>query len=301
MAKRAAKTVVSEREKRQAAQLPAPRLVIDNTQSDRIIDAIIKAAADPRVNVVKMERLVALQQQMEERAAKVSFDAALAEMQPELPIIDRNGSIIIRKKDPKTGERTGPIEQKTPYAKWEDIMEAIRPILHRFGFSLSFRTPIDPQGKVAVTAILARGGHREETTLSYQHDTTGSKNAAQAINSSTSYGQRKTACLILNIISRGEDDDAKKSEGLETLSMEQVNILDKLVADSGADLARFLVLFRVDSLAGIPKLRFSEAKAQLNRKLRDKKARAAAAKEKEASDFPGDRPMKTEPPKNEFR
>jgi hypothetical protein len=295
MAKRATKTVSK-------TTLPArskPVLVVDNTQSNRLIDAIIRAAADPRVKVEKMERLVALQRSMEERAAKIAFDAALAELQPELPIIDRNGSIIIRKKDPKTGERTGPIEQKTPYAKWEDIMETVRPILHKFGFALSFRTPADPQGRVAVTGILSRGGHREETTLSYQHDTTGSKNAAQAINSSTSYGQRKTACLLLNIISRGEDDDAKKSEGLERLTTAQVNLLDKLVTESGADLARFLILFGVDSLADIPQLRFNEAKAQLNRKLKDKKAREKAAKE--TSDFPGDKPLKTEPPKNEFR
>ena len=41
------------------------------------------------------------------QAAKIAFDDALAEMQPELPIVTRRGRIEIRKKDPKTGERTG--------------------------------------------------------------------------------------------------------------------------------------------------------------------------------------------------
>jgi hypothetical protein len=48
------------------------------------------------------------------------------------------------------------------------------------------------------------------------HDSTGSKNAVQAVGSSTSYGKRYTACALLNITSRGEDDDgetaAKKPE-----------------------------------------------------------------------------------------
>ena len=72
-----------------------------------------------------------------------------------------------------------------------------------------------------------------------------------------------------------------------------------MVTDSGADLARFLTLFNVTRLAEIPRLRFTEAKAQLNRKLKDKKAREAAAKKD--SDFPGDKPLKTDPPKNEWR
>jgi hypothetical protein len=283
MAKRQTKTVT----RLPVQAKPASVIVMDN--SERIVEAIIRAAADPKVNVAKMERLVALQEQMEKRAALVAYDNALAQMQPELPVIDRKGRLTIRKKDPKTGERTGPIEQSTPYAKWEDIAETITPILHKYGFSLSFRTPSDPAGRVSVTGILARGGHREETTLSFQHDSTGSKNAAQAIVSSTSYGKRATASLLLNIITRGEDDDAKASRGLEPLEPEQVGILKKLVTESGADLDRFLALFSADSLVAIPQARFTEAKAQLMRKLRDKKAREKAAKE--TSDFPGDKPL----------
>jgi hypothetical protein len=254
------------------------------------MEAILRAAADPKVNIVKMQELNQLYERMEARAAKVAYDNALAEMQPELPVIDRKGRIVIRKKDPKTGERTGPIEQSTAYAKWEDIAETIQPILHRYGFSLSFRTPADPTGKISVTGILARAGHREETTLPFQHDSTGSKNAAQAIVSATSYGKRATASLLLNIITRGEDDDAKASAALEPISPERLAELEKLVKESGADMARFCALFKVDDLASIPTVRFTEAKAQLQRKLRDKKARAEAAK-KAASDFPGDHPL----------
>ena len=266
---------------------PAPVTVMDNTS--KIIDAIIRAAADPNVDVVKMERLVAMQDRMVAQAAKIAFDEALSKMQPELPIINRRGRIEIRKKDPKTGDRTGPVEQSTAYALWEDISEAIVPVLHKYGFSLSFRTPIDPSGKISVTAILARGGHREETTLPFQHDSTGSKNAAQAIVSATSYGKRATACLLLNITSKGEDDDGKKSEGLEPIDENQLLYLIKLADEAGADKIRFCTMMKVDSIAAIPRLRFGEAKAQLLRKLKDKKAKDA--KVKPASDFPGDRPL----------
>ena len=99
---------------------------------------------------------------------------------------------------------------------------------------------------------------------------------------------RKTACLLLNITTRGEDDDAKKSEGLEPISQAKLDELVKLADQAGADKARFCALMKVDSMAAIPKLRYEEAKAQLMRKLKDKQARAKA---KAASDFPGDRPL----------
>jgi hypothetical protein len=38
-------------------------------------------------------------------------------------------------------------------------------------------------------------------------DTSGSKNNVQAVGSSTSYGKRYTATLLLNIRTKGEDDD----------------------------------------------------------------------------------------------
>jgi hypothetical protein len=287
MVKRTAKTLATMPA---IVSKPQPVAVMDNTS--KIIDAIIRAAGDPNIDVVKMERLEAMRDRMVAQAAKVAFDDAFAKMQPELPIVSRRGRIEIRRKDPKTGERTGVVEQSTDYALWEDINEAITPILHKHGFSLSFRTPADPAGKISVTAILARGGHREETTLPFQHDTTGSKNAAQAIVSATSYGKRVTACLLLNITTKGEDDDGKKTEELEPISQAQLAELIKLADDAGADKARFCAMMKVDSFAAITKLRFKEAKEQLLRKLKDKKARAAeAAKAKSTSDFPGDRPL----------
>src|SRR6516164_7368303 len=246
---------------------------IDN--ASRIIDAIIRAAADPNVDVVKMERL-------EARAAKIAYDDALAHLQAELPEIERNSAIIIRRKDPKTGDRTGPIEQKTPFAKWEDIMDVLRPILKRWNFSLSFRTGFDEAGRIKVTAILARSGHREETTMILPHDASGSKNAVQAIGSTTSYGRRYAASILLNIATRGEDDDAVSYKAPRMVSQAQLAELIRLADDAGADKARFCAMLKVDSMADIPELRFQEAKAQL---LRKKKAKAAK------SDFPGDGPL----------
>jgi hypothetical protein len=279
------------------ALVPAKAPVIAMDSTARLMQAMAVAAADPKCNVQKMQTLKEMYESMENRIAKIGFDNALAQMQVELPEIDRKGRITIRRKDPKTGERTGPIEQSTSYARWEDISDVIKPILFKYGFSLSFRTGFDEAGRVKVTGILARGGHREETTMILQHDATGSKNPVQAVGSSTSYGKRYTACALLNITSRGEDDDGgPRREPQPTLSLEQHAELIKLAEEADADLARFCALFKVDSLVDIHALRFEEAKAQLLRKKKRKEQKEAMG-----SDFPGDKPMpKTEPPKNEF-
>jgi hypothetical protein len=135
------------------------------------------------------------------RRAEAEFNAALAKMQLKLPTIDENGAIL------------GPDgEPVATYATWEDTVDAIRPILARYGFSLSFRPGQSARGNPTVTGILRhKGGHKEEGELELPPDLTGGKNAVQAVGSALSYGQRYVARMLLSLTSRGGDDDAGSS------------------------------------------------------------------------------------------
>lgn len=180
------------------------------SESAAILSVIERMATNPDIDPDRIERFIALKERMDKEAARKAFAAALAEMQAEMPVIEENGRIEVRKKDARTGDRTGEVQQSTSYALWEDINEAIRPVLKKHGFALMFRTGQTPEGKIVVTGILShRDGHHEETTMVLMHDSTGSKNAVQAMGSSISYGKRYTACALLNITSRGEDDDGE--------------------------------------------------------------------------------------------
>lgn len=184
-----------------AHDIPAVDLVpVD--QAAAIIQVIERAATNPDVDIDKMERLLEMHERVVSRNGRVAYFAALSEMQPNLPVISRKGVISVPAKDGKTGH-------ETPYALWEDVNEAIRPLLAAHGFALSFRVKKEAD-RVEVTGVLShRQGHAEETMLSLPMDTTGSKNNVQAIGSSVSYGKRYTAFALLNITSRGEDDDGK--------------------------------------------------------------------------------------------
>ena len=217
-----------------------------------------RAARDPAVDIEKMERLMAMAERMAERQAKADYNAALAEMQPNLPIVERRGMISVPAKDNKTGH-------DTPYALWEDVNEAIRPMLAEHGFALSFRVGKDSD-RVVVTGVLShRGGHSEETTLSLPMDTTGSKNNVQAIGSSVSYGKRYTAGALLNLTSRGEDDDGKQGggeaieDGEAKITGEQESTLIDAIEDCKIGRPKFCTHYKIDMVAQLPARLFDEA------------------------------------------
>lgn len=163
-------------------------------EATALIQAIERAAINPAVDVDKMERLLQMQERILARQAEVAFHAAFAEMQSELPVITERGQIVVDHK------------VRSEYATFEDINEAVKPILHRHGFGVSFRT--DFADGITITAVLShRQGHKEQTSMKLPADTSGSKNVVQAIGSSVSYGKRYTMQALLNITSGGEDDD----------------------------------------------------------------------------------------------
>lgn len=213
-----------------AQTAPGEVQVIDPPATpDPFLAMIERAARDPAVDIDKMERLMAMRERAMALEARSAYAAALAEMQPKLPVVDRKGSIVIHEKG--AAKIPANVIQSTPYALWEDINEAIRPLLAEYGFALSFRLQKN-EDRVDVTGVLMhRGGHFEETTLSLPMDTSGSKNNVQAIGSSTSYGKRYTAIALLNITSRGEDDDGKAANAAATLSDEQMKRVEDLMAE----------------------------------------------------------------------
>lgn len=241
----------------QALVLEAERPVAVVSDGAALMAVITRAASDPNTDVDKLERLMAMYERVTAARAKSAFDAALAQMQPKLPVVDRRGAITIRDKADKQT-----IIQSTPYALFEDINKAVGPILAEHGFAISFRT--SAEAKVKVTAILShRDGHREETSLELMHDSTGSKNSVQAIGSSVSYGKRYTMCALLNITTQGEDDDG---ETAGAITEDQCKELDALIQETKTDLAKFLKHMGVDALFQIPSSDFKRAKHALEQR-----------------------------------
>jgi hypothetical protein len=206
---------------------------------------IERAARDPSVDIDKLERLMQMKKDADALAARAAFDASMADLQPELPTI---------------GER-GKAAGRYTFALWEDINTAIKPVLQKHGFALTFRT--DFKDGITVTGVLShRGGHREETSITLPADPSGNKNAVQAVASSVSYGKRYTAGALLNLTSHGEDDDAYRA-AVEVITEEQEIQINDMLEATGSDKAKFLKWLKVDSVSAIPAKSFDSVMATL--------------------------------------
>jgi len=224
------------------------------TDSATLLSVISRAAADPQTDVEKMERLMAMYERINAKRAEADYAAALSEMQDELPAVGERGKAKVNG------------EVRYTFALWEDINTAIKPVLKKHGFALSFRT--DFTDGISVTAVLSHSsGHSERTTIKLPSDTSGSKNAVQAVASSVSYGKRYTAGALLNLTSHGEDDDAYKAL-VEYVSDEQLAKLNEWLESTGADKAKFLKFLKIESLDKLPAKAYETAISALRAKAK---------------------------------
>lgn len=239
-------------------------------QPMNLMEFIQHAATDRNVDVDKLERLVALYERQKADAARIAYFDAMRALKLELPIIERNGRIVIHEKGKEKVDAN--IIQNTPFARWEDIDKAITPMLDKHGFSLTFRTGIAADGKVTVTAIANhRLGHFEETTVTLPHDSSGSKNPVQAVASALSYGKRYAATMLLNIRTKGEDDDGNSagddSALDEPISDEDFAWIESMLPRVNRTAEQFCKFLKVDSLKAITKRGMPGAREVLNEAL----------------------------------
>lgn len=234
-------------------QLPMPSDVA------AFINVIERASANPDFDANKLEKLLGMYERIMERNAEMAFNAAFAEMQSEMPVIQENGEIKIRD------------SVQSRYALFEDINDVVKPILKSHGFAVTFKTKTNEEG-ITVTAILMhKEGHREETEMTLHADTSGNKNAVQGVGSSVSYAKRYGLIALLNITTRGEDDDGQaggaklitESQAADLVSlMEEVKVSkDKLLGYLTSKAKR-----PIKKIEDIPASLHADAVAALNKK-----------------------------------
>ena len=212
--------------------MPAQAVIRLPSLSEKFFEAALSAKS-----LEERTHLLANAKELQSEEKSRAFWAAFADMQAELPVIERNGET----------------ENGRAYGLYEDIVPEINPVLKRFGFGLSFKAE-DAPGAVLLTCILAHNsGHIISSSYPFPFDTTGEKNDNQSRVSAISYGKRALSTAMLNIVTRGQDDDAAASSAkTAAVSPEQITELKKLIAEAGRTEAVFLRLVaKVPTLAEI--------------------------------------------------
>lgn len=184
--------------------VPVQPASVSATRQPSMLEIIGRAATDPTVDVSKMERLLAVAEQIHAREAKAAYDQALNDAQGEMRPISRDCH------NPQT---------RSKYASYEAIDTAIRPIYTAHGFAMSFGSKAAGSAdRVVVTCRIShRGGHTENVELEMPCDGKGAKGGevmtrVHATGSALSYAKRYIANLVWNL-SFGEHDDDGNAAG----------------------------------------------------------------------------------------
>lgn len=229
---------------------PASLEAHPTADSTAIIQVIERAALNPDVDIDKLERLLQMQERVMDRQAMMAYSAAMAAMQTELPSIEERGQT-----------------NNGFYATLEDIVDTVRPIMQKHGFAVSFRIQTQERGIQITGVLMHKNGHREETSMLLPADISGNKNAVQAFGSSTSYGKRYVLCALLNITTRGQDDNGNASTkaGIKTVTAFQAGQIQRLISQCPATTQEWFS-GKYGSAVQVPYCDFDKLRASLTKR-----------------------------------
>jgi hypothetical protein len=206
-----------------------PRALAITTPMDMIQKAVASGA-----DIEMVERLMGLNERYEASQARKAFDKAIAAAKAKITPIQRNAK--------------GHNDKR--YADFAAIAKVVDPILSEHGLSYRFRTA--QSDRISVTCILSHeAGHSEETTLTGPADTSGSKNAIQAIGSTLTYLQRYSLVQMLGLAAAA-DDDGKAGASVATITQQQADNLTDLIEAKGASRSAFLKWAKQERFEDIP-------------------------------------------------
>jgi len=202
-----------------------------------------------------IEKMLDLQERNDKNEARKAYHKAMAAFKANPPQID---------KDKKVSFGAG----KTSYshASLANVTEKINMALSIQGLSAAWKTE-QTNGTIKVICTITHElGHGESTSLTASPDTSGSKNAIQAVGSTISYLQRYTLLALTGLATHDMDDDGNSAGEVERINDQQFSSLVDMMNEVKADQAKFFKFFKIKKLDELPAKRFQEAWKMLEKK-----------------------------------
>lgn len=244
-----------------AASPPVATLKQANSSEAATMLAVIeRAAANPAVDLDKMERLLAMRERFVLQEAEAAFNEAMNQAQAEMSRVAADAE----------NQQT-----HSSYASYGQLDRHLRPIYTKHGFSLSFDTAATDRSEyLRVSCRVARGGFSRVYHLDVPADGKGAKGGdvmtkTHATGAATAYGMRYLLKMIFNVAIGEDDTDGNVPEMRITAEQEaDINaLIDEVKADKGA----YLRYLKIDSLAQLQASAYSYAVAALEAKRRKSK------------------------------
>jgi hypothetical protein len=214
---------------------------------------MLQVAMERGADLDKLQQLMDLQERWEANEARKAFVAAIARFKADPPE-------VLKSKHVKFGTT------EYHHATLADVCSAAISGLAAVG--ISHRWDVDQSDRIKVTCILTHAqGHSESVSMMSPADTSGGKNAIQAIASAATYLQRYTLLAATGLAARDMvEDDGRAADQVQTITESQVADLTALADEVGAKLPQFCKYLKVEKLADLPASRYQAAIAALEAK-----------------------------------
>jgi len=207
-----------------------------------------------------LEKMLVLQERYEANQARKAYHMAMANFKANAPEI---------KKDKKVRFKTSQGETAYNHASLYNVTNTINEALSKHGLSASWKTA--QNGTISVTCKITHSmGHSEETTLTANSDTSGSKNSIQAMCSTITYLERYSLLALTGLATSDQDDDGQSSE-IEYIDEKQLSQLRDFIDNDNVNLPKFLEYMGLEELEKMPKGSFQKALSALQQKRKEKK------------------------------
>ena len=225
-----------------------------NDEEITIINIINNATSNKDIDVEKLEKLIELKEKHDIKESIKMFYSDFSKMQSDIPPIEKDSEIKIHNR----------VQSK--YASIDAINKVIRPILKLYGFAISFRIHVEDKSLKAIAILSHKEGHSEESTFTVPFDSSGNKNAVQAIGSAATYAKRYAICALLNISYGEEDDDGNSAISKNYLITEaQQKRIALLLNEDPHRISAFCAHFKIDHISNLAQENYSTAEALLNK------------------------------------
>lgn len=230
--------------------------VVPANESNTMIDIIAKAAADPNVDVAKLEKLLDMQERIMSKQAEIEYNLDMNSLRAEIPPVVRN----------KANNQTN-----SKYADLEAVQKVVAPLLAKYGFYDRYEDDFPCERMVGTTCeIVHKNGFSRKNRVQFALDDVGikgsvNKTTTHATASSMTYGQRLSLCRALGIqITVDNDGNNEKAVLPNEFAVE----LDLLITETKTDKVKFLQFMKADSVQNILAKDYIKAKKALEDKKR---------------------------------
>ena len=163
---------------------------------------VLNNAVAKGVDPDQLAKLMELHERHEANEARKAFVVAMTGFREKAIVVYRNKQVKYGQTDYK-------------HATLDAAVEAAAPALAEFGLSHRWETKQEKSAegeRVEVTCIITHElGHSESTTMQSYADTSGAKNAIQAIGSAVSYLERYTFLAATGLVTKDQDDDGRNA------------------------------------------------------------------------------------------